>query len=89
MRKASRKPMTHTSGSSAPKDRPDYRYSLDTGDYGALVLWVQSRLTQHGYYDGPLDGRYRHAVALAVRNFQGAKGLMVTGIVDRRTWDAL
>lgn len=89
MRKGSRKLMTHTSGSSAPKDRPDYRHTLDTEDRGVLVLWVQSRLTQHGVYDGPLDGRYRHAVALSVRRFQDARGLNVTGVVDRRTWDAL
>jgi peptidoglycan hydrolase-like protein with peptidoglycan-binding domain len=89
MRKGSRKPMTHSSGATGSKDRPDYRHSLDTEDRGALVLWAQSRLTMHGAYDGPLDGRYRHAVALAVRQFQKDKGLKVTGVIDRKTWDAL
>jgi peptidoglycan hydrolase-like protein with peptidoglycan-binding domain len=89
MRKGSRKPMTHTSGTITPKDRPEYRHTLDTEDRGTLVLWAQSRLAQHGVYEGPLDGRYRQAVALAVRQFQDSKGLKVTGVIDRRTWDSL
>lgn len=89
MRKGSRKPMTHSSGATGSKDRPEYRHSLDTEDRGALVLWAQSRLTMHGVYDGPLDGRYRQAVALAVRQFQDAQGLKITGVIDRKTWDAL
>jgi peptidoglycan hydrolase-like protein with peptidoglycan-binding domain len=89
MRKGSRKPMTHTSGTIMPKDRPDYRHPLDLDDRGTLVLWAQSRLAQHGCYDGPLDGRYRRIVALSVRQFQDSKGLKVTGVIDRKTWDAL
>ena len=89
MRKGSRKPMTHSSGSITRADGPEYRHSLDTEDRGALVLWAQSRLAQHGVYDGPLDGRYRQAVALAVRQFQDAQGLKVTGVIDRKTWEAL
>lgn len=89
MRKGSRKPMTHSSGATMRSDRPEYRHTLDTEDRGALVLWAQSRLAQHGYYDGPLDGRYRQAVVLAVRQFQDAHGLKITGVIDRKTWEGL
>lgn len=89
MRKGSRKPMSHSSGNTAPRERPDYRHTLDTGDRGTLVLWAQSRLAQHGCYDGPLDGRYRHEMSIAVRRFQSEKNLAITGIIDRRTWEAL
>jgi peptidoglycan hydrolase-like protein with peptidoglycan-binding domain len=85
-----RKTMSHTSETPADDQAGlPYRHSLDTGDRGALVLWAQSRLTEHGYYDGPLDGRYDLAVSKAVRRLQGAEGLAVTGIIDRKTWAAL
>lgn len=70
-------------------DRYPFRHSLDTGDRGVLVMWAQSKLMKHGHYDGPLDGRYDREVTLAVRQFQGHAGLNVTGIIDRKTWDAL
>ena len=70
-------------------DRYPFRHSLDTGDRGVLVLFAQSRLADHGAYAGALDGRFDREVTLAVRNFQSEKGLKITGVIDRRTWDAL
>lgn len=70
-------------------DRYPFRHSLDTGDKGFLVMWVQSRLAEQGHYEGPLDGRYDREVSLAVRAFQGSKNLRITGVVDRKTWDSL
>ena len=70
-------------------DQYPFRHSLDTGDRGFLVMWAQSRLAQHGNYQGPLDGRYDRAVSLAVRQFQSDKGLRVTGVIDRKTWEQL
>jgi len=54
-----------------------------------LVMWAQSKLMKHGHYDGPLDGRYDREVTLAVREFQQANNLMITGIIDRKTWNEL
>ena len=85
-----RKTMSHTS--ETPTDDQTglpYRHSLDTGDRGSLVLWAQSRLAEHGYYDGPLDGRYDLPVNKAVRRLQNAEGLNVTGVIDRKTWAVL
>jgi len=70
-------------------DRFPFRHSLDTGDRGVLVMWAQSRLIESGHYTGPLDGRYDRQVTLAVRDFQSANSLKITGIIDRRTWECL
>lgn len=86
-----RKPLEVKSGSAVHTlaDAYPFRHSLDTGDRGVLVLWAQSRLAQSGHYTGDLDGRYDREVTLAVRQFQDAKGLKVTGVIDRTTWEAL
>lgn len=85
-----RKPLQQVSETKSEiADRYPFRHSLDTGDRGVLVMWAQSKLMKHGHYDGPLDGRYDREVTLAVRNFQGATGLKITGVIDRKTWDAL
>ena len=70
-------------------DHYPFRHPLDTGDRGFLVLWVQSRLATAGFYKGDLDGRYDREMSLAVRAFQGSVNLKITGVVDRKTWDAL
>lgn len=85
-----RKPMELVdNGTPTLADHYPFRHSLDTGDKGFLVMWVQSRLSTRNFYNGPLDGRYDREVSLAVRAFQGHSNLKVTGIVDRKTWEAL
>lgn len=82
--------MEHTTESSEQVlDRFPFRHPLDTGDRGALVLFAQSKLAEHGTYTGALDGRYDTEVAHAVRAFQADNGLKITGVIDRKTWDAL
>lgn len=71
------------------KDHFPFRHSLDTGDRGILVMWAQSRLMANGYYEGDLDGRYDREVTLAVRRYQSDINLKITGIIDRKTWEAL
>jgi peptidoglycan hydrolase-like protein with peptidoglycan-binding domain len=85
-----RKPIDHvTESQEQVADRYPFRHPLDTGDKGILVMWAQSKLMKDGVYEGPLDGRYDREVTLAVRKFQDAHGLMVTGVIDRKTWEAL
>lgn len=85
--------MTHTTDETPKEatvsDHYPFRHPLDTGDRGVLVMWAQSKLMKHGHYDGQLDGRYDREMTLAVRNFQAANGLKITGVIDRKTWDAL
>jgi peptidoglycan hydrolase-like protein with peptidoglycan-binding domain len=89
--RSKRKRMEHTVKDDADQvaDRFPFRHPLDTGDRGALVLWAQSKLCEQGYYSGPLDGRYNRDVTLSVRKFQEQQNLAITGIIDRRTWNAL
>jgi len=89
--RSKRQPIEHVSERREEQlsDRYPFRHSLDTGDKGTLVLWAQSKLSEHGHYDGPLDGKYTRALNIAVRKFQDSKGLRVTGVIDRRTWDVL
>lgn len=87
-----RKPIERTEPEKEPatvSERYPFRHSLDSGDRGVLVMWAQSKLMKNGHYEGPLDGRYDREVSLAVRRFQDEKGLKVTGVIDRRTWESL
>jgi peptidoglycan hydrolase-like protein with peptidoglycan-binding domain len=86
-----RKPIEHVTEAAEEtvSDRYPFRHSLDTGDKGVLVMWAQSKLMKHDFYEGPLDGRYDREVTVAVRKFQDSRGLKVTGVIDRRTWDSL
>lgn len=89
--RSKRKAIEHKTEQDADRvsDRYPFRYELDTGDRGALVLWAQSKLTEHGHYNGPLDGRYNRDLTLAVRKFQEERSFNITGVINRRTWEAL
>lgn len=61
---------------------------LRLGDEGEWVVVLQRQLTRHGY---PLeaDGEFGPVTEAAVREFQEAHGLAVTGVVGPDTWAAL
>ena len=71
------------------KEEYPYRRSLDRDDRGLEVMWVQSKLMKAGCYEGELDGRFDYEMTKAVRQFQSNAGLMITGVVDRKTWAAI
>jgi hypothetical protein len=58
------------------------------GDKGPKAVLAQEWLTLHGY-GLKIDGDFGAASALAVRQFQTAQGLPVTGEVDAATFAAL
>lgn len=73
-------------------DDPDF--SMGQGDRGDLVLFIQLMLNElrifydmYGYI--PPNGRFTTATSGAVREFQRAGGLDMTGRVDRRTWNRM
>ncbi|GHF38990.1 hypothetical protein HNQ07_001801 [Deinococcus metalli] len=71
-----------------------FRRTLSVGTprmNGADVLAVQNRLISlmRPARPGRGDGWFGPVTAAAVRAFQGANGLPVTGTVDRATWDSL
>lgn len=68
-----------------PGDLP----TLYWGSVGPSVSTVQARLSQWGYYLGPIDGIYLSKTAEAVRRFQWRNGLSADGVVGPKTWAAL
>lgn len=68
------------------REVPAVRRSLSRGDYGHDVRLVQETMAGVGAYDGEVSGRFTHEFMRAVREYQGSRGIRVTGQVDRRTW---
>lgn len=73
-----------------PETRPVRREKvLSQGTEGSQVTGLQQRLKAHGFTPGKIDSVYGPRTTAAVREFQSAKNLEVTGEVDRTTWQAL
>lgn len=51
--------------------------------------WIQSRLTSHGFPVGPIDGVIGDKTVAAIKAFQAARGLPVSGAGDAATVAAL
>ena len=67
------------------KSTYDATCAVGTGDTGYAVKLVQTRLRELGYYTGKVSGKYTSATAAAVKKFQSANGLTVTGNCDYNT----
>jgi Putative peptidoglycan binding domain len=61
----------------------DYRYWTN------LAISVQSELAQRGYYQGKIDGVIGSESRQAIRAFQAAQGLSVSGVIDPKLLSAL
>lgn len=72
----------------APKDMREAPM-LSVGASGEQVTDLQARLARAGYFKHEVTGYYGTVTAQAVRSFQAAKSLAVTGDVDRATWRAV
>lgn len=62
---------------------------LRQGNQGAVVKQLQAHLQQLTYDPGPIDGQFGPCTDRAVRQFQGANGLVVDGAVGPHTWTQL
>lgn len=58
---------------------------LKPGGSGAYVKKAQLKLKSLGFYSGKIDSKYRSKTVAAVRDFQTANGLGVSGIADSKT----
>jgi peptidoglycan hydrolase-like protein with peptidoglycan-binding domain len=56
---------------------------------GAAVRTLQTALASAGFYTGEIDGIFSEPTKEAVRAFQKANGLPVTGKVGPEMWAAL
>lgn len=59
------------------------------GDYSDDVAKVQDRLITLGYMDGTADGEFGSNTENAVKSFQSANSLEVTGVVEQTTYNKL
>ncbi|WP_100444721.1 caspase family protein [Glycomyces xiaoerkulensis] len=65
------------------------RRYLRLGSRGEDVRHVQQLLQMTGHDPGPVDGVFGRRTDQAVRDFQGAAGLVQDGVVGPRSWEAL
>ena len=63
--------------------------TLYWGSSGPDVSRVQSRLSDWGYYTGPIDGVIGSSTTDAIIRFQANNGLTPDGVVGDSTWAAL
>lgn len=70
------------------RDTP-YAKKLVRGSEGEEVKQVQTRLTQLGFFDGPISGYYMNQTIAAVKAFQEHNGLYPEGEMDEETWNQL
>ncbi|MHB1627604.1 MAG: spore cortex-lytic enzyme [Bacilli bacterium] len=73
------------SGLAKTSSEPD----LIAGSQGSAVTRLQSRLGFLGYYHGVLNGLYTWQTYWAVRDFQYAFGMPITGLTNHATWAML
>jgi len=74
-----------------PYDYPYYGNgpAYDPQYWTNLAVSVQSGLAQRGYYHGAIDGEIGSGSRQAIRAFQAAQGLPVTGMIDPKLLKAL
>lgn len=71
-----------TEETTAPKEE---KSSYQIGDEGDVVGEIQYNLYELGYYDGDIIGVFGEVTEQAVKDFQSANGLEVTGVADEAT----
>ena len=74
-----------------PKEDKVSKPTLKKGSSGKNVKELQTALIERGFSCGSkgADGKFGNDTLAAVKAFQKANGLKVTGVVDAGTWEAL
>ena len=67
----------------------EYTERLAKGSTGTLVKQLQTRLTELGYYSGPISGNFLGKTMTAVKTLQKQNGVTVDGIVGEVTWNLI
>ena len=67
----------------------EYTKKLKRGAKGEEVKLVQQRLTDLGFFSGPISGNYMNQTVEAVKQFQEKNGLTADGITGEDTWTIL
>lgn len=72
-----------------PEETVKYTKRLARGSSGKLVKQLQTRLTELGYYTGPISGNFLGKTATAVKALQTQNALEADGIVGELTWNMI
>ena len=70
-----------------PDEPVAFTKKLKSGSRSQRVKDLQERLTELGYYEGPVSGNYMKYTVRAVKSIQKQNGLESTGVVDEATWN--
>lgn len=62
---------------------------IKLGMKGDGVVYLQNKLTEHGFYDGEVDGVADEETIEALKNFQSSNGMKADGICGRKTYSVL
>jgi len=73
--------MGPTARAALPAPVPGAAFRVSPGN-GGFVSQTQRALRDRGYYHGPIDGRFSDALADAIRAFQKANRLPISGVID-------
>ena len=72
-----------------PEATVKYTKRLAQGSTGTLVKQLQTRLTELGYYTGPISGNFLGKTATAVKALQKQNAVEADGIVGEITWNLI
>jgi hypothetical protein len=73
----------------APPRQPTPAAAAEDDESGDPYARAQRTLQAHGYYSGPMDGRYDTNTKKAVAKFQRERGLSDDGLIGRKTLRAI
>ena len=86
---ASEESSNTTDTSTVMQGTVEYTERLAKGSTGTLVKQLQTRLTELGYYSGPISGNFLGKTMTAVKALQKQNGVTVDGIVGEVTWNLI
>ncbi len=72
-----------------PAPEVPFTKKLARNSTGKLVKQLQQRLTDLGYYEGPVSGNLLGHTVNAIKSFQKQNGLKDDGIVGEETWNMI
>lgn len=72
-----------------PDEAVAFTKKLQYGDSGKQVKKLQQRLTDLGYYTGPISGSFQGNTRNAVKTVQTQNAMTVNGVVDEGTWNLI
>ncbi len=76
----------HAGGTGSPTA---FVKELKSGSRGDEVKQLQARMTELGYYEGPVSGNFARQTLRAVKKIQTQNGLKATGRVNEETWNVI